>query len=203
MGLSIRYRSTDTMHPALAFEIKQHAEQLIAGFTWLSCEPVNLQQSTDGYLGGASKPNFFPAEADTESAHKSGVPDGTVMTLAEVLCQLSRDHEVDWEIGHDYEAEPIGRICSGVADKDLAEQLETLGSVGDLFDELFTDDEDAFADLDEIDEEDEDDCFGDDLHSKKLAQWTSAEFGAPIEPSSPDESDDDGEPRVLKFPTTE
>ena len=68
MGFTIHYRSTDTMHPARAFEIKQHAERLVEGYMWFSCEPVMLQQKTDGHLAGNSKPNFFPAEIDPECA---------------------------------------------------------------------------------------------------------------------------------------
>jgi hypothetical protein len=200
MGFSIRYRSTETMHPALAFAIKEHAARLIDGYSWKSCEPVSLTQRTDGYLGGASKPNFFPAEADSAGEHVRGIPDGTVLSLAEVLCTLSREYGVDWDIGHDYEPEPIGRICGGRADDHLVEQLETLGSVGDLFDELFDDE----ADWDSEDDlADDDDLFEDDTCSKKLSQWQTAEFGG-ADPVPHDNAEDDDEgPRVLKFPGIE
>ena len=175
MGFSIHYRSTESMHPAQAFEIKQHAEKLVGRYSWGGCEPVLLQQQTDGYLTGQSKPIFFPAEVDSGGADLDALPGGTVLALAEVLCVLSREHDVDWEIGHNYEPEPIGCICNGIADQDLIEQLETFGSIGDLLDDMLEGDDDQWQD-DELD-------FVDD--------------------QSGDEDRDDEEPRVLKFPGTE
>lgn len=164
------------MHPALAYEIKQHAERLIGEYMWLGCEPVVLRQQTSGYLAGQSKPNFFPAEIDAHAVHTKGVPDGTVLALAEVLCVLSRDHGVDWDIGHDYEPEPIGCICNGVADSELIEQLETFGSIGDLLDDMLEDDDES--------------------------EWETPGFGL-VDDASSDEDLDDEEPRVLKFPGAE
>ncbi len=175
MGFSIRYCSTETMHPAQAYAIKQHCEQLIGGFLWHSCEPVVLQQQSDGYLTGHSKPNFYPAELDTDTARLDGIPDGTVLTLAEVLCVLSRDHGVDWEIGHDYEPEPIGRISDGVANEDLMEQLATVGSMGDLL----------------------------DFEEGEASDWETVELGLVDHVGSEEDLDDDEEPRVLKFPGTD
>jgi hypothetical protein len=172
MGFSIHYRSTETMHPAQAYAIKQHAERLIDGYTWLACEPVILQQQSDGYLTGHSKPNFFPAEIDADAAHLEGLPDGTVLTLAEVLCVLSREHGVDWDIGHDFEPDSIGCICGGVANSELMEQLETVGSIGDLLDDAF----------DEVE-----------------SDWESEDFDL-VDPESGDDDRDDDGPRVLKFP---
>lgn len=175
MGFSIHYCSTETMHPVRAYEIKQHAQRLIDQYAWFSCEPVILQQQTDGYLAGQSKPNFFPAESEVHAPDPSGVPDGTVLTLAEVLCVLSREHGVDWDIAHDYEPDPIGRISGGVADIELIEQLETLGSLGDLLGEMFE---------------------GDDT------QWEDSEFGVVDDSSGEDDREED-QPRVLKFPGPE
>lgn len=188
MGFSIHYRSTETMHPALAFEVKQHAERLIGHYAWLSCEPISLQQQTDGYLKGQSKPSFFPAEADAHHADSEDLPDGTVLTLAEVLCSLSREHGIDWYLGHDYEPDWIGRICNGVADEELIEQLETFGSIGDLLDDT----------LDEFDE-DELDQSGSHLEFGELGLVDDAVLGDAEE----DEDRDDAGPRVLKFPGTE
>jgi hypothetical protein len=108
--------------------------------------------------------------------------------LAEVLCSLSREHGIDWYLGHDYEPDWIGRICDGVPDSELIEQLETFGSIGDLFDEA-------------LDELDEDDLEKDD------SQWGSSEVDfvddSNISEGSEDEDLDDTGPRVLKFPGTE
>ena len=179
MSFSIHYRSTETMHPAQAFEIKQHAESLVGRYSWLSCEPISLKQQPDGYLSGQSKPTFFPAEVESEAVHIDGMPDGTVLSLAEVLCVLSREHGVDWSIGHDYEPEPIGQISNGVAGEDLIEQLETFGSIGDLLDDS----------LDSFDGENPD-------------TW-SANSNNDVESAAQGEDHDDEGPRLLKFPSVE
>lgn len=189
MGFSIHYRSTETMHPALAFEIKQHAERLIGGYSWLSCEPISLRQQSDGYLIGHSKPSFFPAEADVHEPDPQELPDGTVLTLAEVLCSLSREHGIDWYLQHDYEPEWIGRISNGVADAELIEQLETFGSIGDLLDDS----------LDEFEE----DVELDDGDSRWIDGRSSLTDDLALRISDEDEDFDDSGPRVLKFPGTE
>jgi hypothetical protein len=138
MGLSIYYRSTQPMHPALAFEIRQQAAELSGLYQWLKCEPPVLCQRTSGILCGASKLclNADPAESESDA----DVPDGTLMTLAEVLSELSRCHPVDWELAHDYELDTVGTIAAGIADDELIEQLETLETIGDLWDEFDHDD---------------------------------------------------------------
>jgi hypothetical protein len=175
MGFAIHYRSTESMHPAQAFEIKQYAERLIQRYLWASCEPVLLQQRSDGHLAGQSKPVFFPAEVNGGTKDLDGLSDGTVMTVAEVLGVLSREYGVDWEIGHDYEPDPIGLICDGVVDDELMEQLETFGSIGDLLE---------------------------DISDEEAAGWESAEYRCAREADTPRDRDDE-EPRVLKFPGTE
>ncbi len=131
MGVCIYYRSCEPLHPAAAYDINQHVDRLLERYTWNSCEPVLLRHFPDGHLGGASKPNFDEDEFRFDE-EMGGLPDGNVMTLVEVLCELSRDHEVDWDIGDDYSPKPIGCIRNGVADLDLMEQLETLDLIGDL-----------------------------------------------------------------------
>ncbi len=187
MGFSIHYRSTEMMHPARAYDIKQHANELIGGYAWHSCEPVELDQRSDGFLSGRSKPNFFPAECANHPAGADGLPDGTVLTLAEVLCALSREHRVDWDIGHDYEPEPIGRICDGIADDGLIEQLETVGSIGDLLDDM----------LDDLDDEADD--LEDELEEMELGLVVDDDFG----PKESEAASEDHGPRVFKFPGTD
>ena len=212
MGFSIYYRTTETMQPVLAYEIKQQAARLVGAYRWNSCEPVTLTQQTSGYLFGASKPNFFPPEVDSEPDDVDNMPDGTVLSLVEILNSLAREYDVVWNIGHDYEPEPIGQVNGKNVDVELLEELETLGSIGDLLEDAFeVDGEESIADLtDEFDNtrvdrarvaDKEDEMFGDDLHQKKLAQWTSAEFGdeAPAASTDDEESDDEG-PHVIKFP---
>jgi hypothetical protein len=202
MGFSIYYRTTETMQPALAYEIKQHASRLVEDYLWSSCEPVTLTQQSSGYLFGSSKPNFLPPETDAQSGHE---PDGTVLSLVEVLNVLAREYDVVWNIGHDYEPEPIGQINGDSVDSELLEELETLGSIGDLLEDAFDVDLSDTVSLPETKpeaetEDDQDEIFGDDLHQKKLAQWTSVEFGADPPVSSADEDTDDDGPRVIKFP---
>jgi hypothetical protein len=137
MGFTIYYCSTRRISPARANAIRRAATALTAGRTWLSCEPVGFfQGQRDGRLLGGSKPNFLPHPDDVAAAPRSALPDGTVSDLIDILCQLSRDHEVNWEFGHDHDPGPIGFIRGGVCEQRLREQLEAIGDLGGLLAEI-------------------------------------------------------------------
>ncbi len=163
------------MHPALAFEISEHAHQLVSRYAWLNCEPVILRQQTDGFLSGGSQPVSINDRSDVAPAAGDGLPDGTVMSMVDVLCELSRKHQVDWDIGHNHDPFAIGRICNGIAESDLLEQLETL--------------DDISVPLEGLDDE------ADGFRAAEFGRRHDRSAAEPLD----DESDDDG-PRLLKFP---
>ena len=165
------------MHPALAFEISDDVDRLVREFVWCNCEPVKLKQEADGFLAGQSSV-WFCAD-DVLENHFSSLPPAVLITIIEVLCQLSANHDVDWVIGHDYEVGPVGRICDGIAEVNLIEEIETLDSLGDLIDDI---------DRDECDIDDSGDGF------EVFDDYRAA---TPVQ----DETEDDG-PRLLKFPGT-
>ncbi|QDT05277.1 hypothetical protein K227x_36770 [Rubripirellula lacrimiformis] len=228
MGFSIQYRSTEAVHPARAFEIKADASCLSSGFTWASCEPVVLEQQSDGHLMGTSMPNFFAEPAESDPTQDPGtsasspdaqppaadqqLPDGTVLAMTDVLCELSRRHKVDWQIGHEFESEPIGEIRRGVMDPSLREQLEAFSTIGTLLDELTEQDE-----PDEIPKPPSKPANfwepstlplpkrTDDAPSGNRTGPGQAKPGRskPGNSKSPSDQDDEDEPRVLKFPGTE
>src|SRR5205823_4902371 len=74
----------------------------------------------DGHLCGCSKPSFRPHPDDAAAAVREGLPDGTPLDMLDILCQLSRDHGIDWEIDHDESDGPVGYIRSGVADEEVS-----------------------------------------------------------------------------------
>lgn len=177
MGFCLYYRSSEPMHPALAFEIGEDVDRLVQQFDWCNCGPVKLKQETDGFLAGECGA-WFRTDDDLENPFSS-LPPAVLMTVIEVLCDLSANHDVDWVIGHDYEMGPVGRICDGIADADLIEEIETLDSIGDLIEDI-----------------DRDECEADDdWRGFELRDYHAA---PPVE----DETDDDG-PRLLKFPGTD
>ena len=182
MGFSIHYRSTESMHPAQAFEIKQHAARLASGYTWFSCEPVVLEQTSDGRMFGRSEPTFYPVETEADAIHTNGVPDGTVLVLAEILCELSRQHGIDWDIGHSYEPVPFGKIRDGSPDGDLLEQLETLGSIGNLLDD------------------DGDDSVVWDSPTRGIVSDDRDDVHEDLDVVPVEEDADNSGPRLLKFP---
>lgn len=123
MGFTVYYRSVQPIDPQLQAAIKELAQRKCGGRTWLGCEPVNFFSSEDGYLLGGSKPNFMPDTEDAEDAGSEGLPDGTLSDVVEILCEISRQHAVDWEIRHDHAEEVVGHIRDGVCDDELREQL--------------------------------------------------------------------------------
>jgi len=120
MGFTAYYRSLDTIDAEKRASIEAACDELCRGRTWLSCEPVLFfSGDDDGHIMGGSKPNFIPHPDDVDSAESEGLPDGTIQDALDVLCQLSRDHGVGWEISHDYSNGPIGLIRNGDADPEV------------------------------------------------------------------------------------
>jgi len=136
MGFSIHYRSTRPVSASKVDAIRQAADELCGGRTWLGCEPVGFIQQDDGRLFGSSKPNFQPHPDDVASAAREGLPDGTTRDLLDVLCRLSRDYGIDWEISHDYSDGPVGYIRGGVCDGKVATQIEAFADLGDIIGDL-------------------------------------------------------------------
>src|SRR5690606_38408345 len=127
MGFTVYYRTTQPITPALAKEIQQAASDLCQGRTWLSCEPVAFFSDTTDQLEvleGGSKPNFLPHPDDVASAKSEQQPHESLHDMIEDLCRLSRDHDVDSEIGHDYGDGPVSQIRGGECDTQVIAQIE-------------------------------------------------------------------------------
>lgn len=123
MGFTVYYRTFEPVDPQLQAAITKLAEEKCRGRTWLSCEPVGFFAPTDGHLLGGSKPNFLPDPEDAASAAEEGLPDGTLRDAIDILCGLSRELGVDWEISHDHSDGVVGYIRRGECDDDLRNQL--------------------------------------------------------------------------------
>lgn len=135
MGISIYYTSARAVSVDEADAIRAAATAANQGHSWLSSEPVNLFPAMqDGKLAGGSKPNFTPHPDDKACAAASALPDGGPLDVISILCRLSRDHRIDWQVMHDFG--PLGFIRNGVADAGLTEQVEALAGLGDALGEL-------------------------------------------------------------------
>ncbi len=154
MGFTIYYRSTRRVSRARADAIRKAAAALNRGRTWLSCEPVGFfADQEDGRLLGGSKPNFLPHPDDAAAAAREALPDGTARDVVEILCQLSRDHGVDWEFHHDYDPGPIGFIRGGACEPRLLDQIDAFADLGDILGDLTAGPEGAANGRDDGDEE--------------------------------------------------
>ena len=136
MGFSLYYRSTRPIAPGELDAIERSASIASLERTWLRCEPVHFfPLEADGHLMGGSKPNFQPHPTDVAGAQLEGHPDGTCRDLLDVLCDLSREHQVDWSIGHDHDPE-IGFIRGGSCDAAVRDQVEAFADLGDILGDL-------------------------------------------------------------------
>lgn len=135
MGFTVYYRSTDPVSPETREQVNAATDKLCEGRTWLSCEPVWFFMSGHhgGYLEGGSKPNFAPHADDIAEAELEGLPDGTIVDAMEILCELSREFDIDWEFSHDHDPGPIGFIREGQADADLSHELESISLMAETF----------------------------------------------------------------------
>ena len=130
MGFSIDYRSTRTVTAAEAEAIDETAGRLCDDDTWGDgCEEIHffecLGKYADGHLTGSSKPNFQADRGAIPGEERRIV---TIRDLIDALCQISRDHQVDWEISHDYSDGPVGYIRSGSADDKLVAEVDRLAA---------------------------------------------------------------------------
>ncbi len=150
MGFAFYYQSTEAVDSRKRAAIDADCRRLCEGRTWLSCEPVHFGD-VDGRMWGGSKPNYMPHPDDVADAALQGLPDGTIQDALNILCQLSRDHGVDWEITHDEADGPIGFIRNGHADYEVVTQLEQFASLVEVLEEYR---EEFWQDL--VDEEEDD-----------------------------------------------
>jgi hypothetical protein len=56
--------------------------------------------------------------------------------MLDVLCKLSLDHDIEWEISHDHSGGPIGYIRDGICDKQVRDQVEAFADLDDILGEL-------------------------------------------------------------------
>lgn len=129
MGFAVGYETTEKLNPELQRQVQATLSACTDGRTWLSCEPPLLHDQ-DGHLFGASKPSFSPHPDDVASAESENLPDGTLMDLLDALCQVSREHGVDWNISHDFGH--MGYIRDGVCEAEVREQCEALCEAADM-----------------------------------------------------------------------
>jgi hypothetical protein len=141
MAFSVYYRSMRPVSPAKVDAVEQAADNLCRGRTWLGCEPVGFFRQDHGHLFGGSKPNFQQHLDDVALAARERLPNGTTRDMLDVLCQLSRDHGIDWEISHDHSDGPVGYIRGGVCDAEVLAQIEAFADLGDILGDLMADSE--------------------------------------------------------------
>lgn len=181
MSFTVYYRSTEPVSDALSGRLTDAANAICRQRDWLSCEPIRFFDSQDGHLKGGSKPNFSPHPKDVDSFKSQDLPDGTILDALEVLCELSRQHKVDWEFSHDHDEGPIGFIIQGECDQNLLAQVEALDQLASLISDVGTSTSpNIYVEEDLIDD------LPDDVGD--FAPLTLVE-------------EEDGEPPILKFPS--
>lgn len=137
MGFTVYYRSTEPLEADKADQVRFALRTANEGRTWLSCEPVHMfLTQMDGHLLGGSKPNFTPHPDDVASAKTEGLPDGTIMDVLSILCDISEEHGVDWEFSHDHDPGPIGCIREGIPEPRLIEELRSIAALGNVLADL-------------------------------------------------------------------
>lgn len=84
-------------------------------------------------MDGGSKPNFMTELDPLELAEAEGMPDGTALDMLDVLCKLSHEFGIVWEMSHDESDGTVGLIEDGVCDPEVKQRVETFASMaGDM-----------------------------------------------------------------------
>jgi hypothetical protein len=130
MGFDITYSTIERISPALQREILEDVHVLHKQKSWIQCTGPSFENE-DGYLCGSSRltPDRDPRDVATARHLSSGAPDGSVLDLLDVLCKLSRQHDIEWEISHDHSDGVLGRIQCGVADEIVRSTFEGLAAM--------------------------------------------------------------------------
>jgi hypothetical protein len=130
MGCEVNYRSMRAVTAAEAEAIDQTAARLCENPEWVGCEGIGFYGCIDGYregqLKGGSKFSFRLLEGEVIPGVETRI--ATIRDLLDSLCQISREHQVDWEIGHEYHDGPVGYIRSGVAEDKLVAEIDRLSA---------------------------------------------------------------------------
>jgi hypothetical protein len=126
VGFSVDYRSTRAVTAAEAEAIDQAAARLCDHPRWVGCEEIFfyecLEAYGEGHLSGSSKPHLEAHWVYESSGVETRID--PIRELIDALCQISRDHQIDWEIDHDYHDGPVGYIRSGLADDKLVAEID-------------------------------------------------------------------------------
>jgi hypothetical protein len=130
VSFSVSYRSTRAVTAAEAEAIDLATIPSCNDPEWVGCEPIFFHEClaayADGHLSGSSKPSLKPHQSPLIPDLETRV--ATVRDMIDALCQISRDHQIDWEIGHDYHDGPVGYIRSGLADDKLVAEIDRLSA---------------------------------------------------------------------------
>jgi hypothetical protein len=129
VGFCLNDRSTRAVTAAEAEAIDE-AANLLCDDEAVGCEPIYFFECLQavleelpyppGHLSGSSKISFSAPGAEARIV--------TIHDLINILCQISRDHQVDWEVGHDGHEGPAGYIRSGLADDKLVTEIDRLSA---------------------------------------------------------------------------
>jgi hypothetical protein len=137
VGFCVSYRSTRAVTAAEAEAIDQAAARLCDDQVWGDgCEEIGFYECLDANLNGGPYPEGHLSGDSKLSlkAHREYAIPGveprvlTIRDLIDALCHISRDHQIDWEIGHDYHDGPVGYIRSGLADDKLVAEIDRLSA---------------------------------------------------------------------------
>jgi hypothetical protein len=123
MGFDVSYKSTETISPKLQREVIDELRVLSNCHSWVRVICPNLVDES-GYLSGNSRLSPTAEPDDADDARRDGAPDGTMSDLMNILCELSRQFDIEWEVEHDYSEGVLGSIRYGVADDAVREFVE-------------------------------------------------------------------------------
>ena len=131
MGFSVSYRSMRAVTAAEAEAIDQAATCLCDDPHWgVGCEEICFDECFDayaeGHLSGSSKLSLKSRQEYAIPGLETRIV--TIRDLIDALCQISLEHQVDWEIGHDYHEGPVGSIRMGLADDNLIAEIDRLSA---------------------------------------------------------------------------
>ena len=134
MGFTVYYQSTTAIPPITRLAVSATAGEMCEGYTWLTCDPVSffLTDGTGHMIGGV-KSKFRRHPDDIAEETSENLPNGTITDALDILCELSRQFDIEWEFSHDHKPDPIGTIRHGYVDQELQNRIEGIAHATQIF----------------------------------------------------------------------
>lgn len=123
----LRFRSARVVVSSEQAAIEQLLLEQCIRYSWIGTDVPGFFNRDENRLVGRSTEAIGASQPDGTAYKLSRLPGGSLQTVFEILCRLSCEFELDWELSYGRDSDFNFRITDGVGDSQLVELLELAG----------------------------------------------------------------------------